>query len=287
MDSGIGLLAAAAALRKLRPDVDLVLSSDPASMPWGPRTTEEVTALALGCARAAAAHAPDALVVACNTASVQALAALRAELEPGIPVIGTVPAIKPAAGLGGPVAVWATPSTTGSAYQRGLIRDFAGPAAVTEVACPGLADAVDRADDAAIDAAIADAAARTPAGTAVLVLGCTHYELVAERIRAAVAPTAAAGLVLHGSADAVAAQALRRIADTGRVPGPGNGTLTVLHAGRAAALPAAAERYPETALITGAAAVFGAGPVPLGTGPGLFGAGPALLGAEGVTAPVR
>ncbi|MFJ6138957.1 glutamate racemase [Kitasatospora sp. NPDC092286] len=242
MDSGIGLLAAAAALRKLRPDADLVLSSDPASMPWGPRTTEEVTALAVGCARAAAALEPDALVIACNTASVHALAALRAELEPGLPVIGTVPAIKPAAALGGPVAIWATPATTGSAYQRGLIRDFGGAASVTEVACPGLADAVEHGDDDAIEAAVTDAAARTPAGTAAIVLGCTHYELVADRIRAAVAPTAAAQLTLHGSAGAVAAQALRRIGDPAR---RGTGTLTVLHAGRPAALPTAATRYPQ------------------------------------------
>src|SRR2546425_372284 len=97
MDSRIGLLAAAAALRALRPDAELVLSSDPQSMPWGPRTPDDVAARALACAEAAAAHAPDALIVACNTASVHALPALRAALEPGIPVIGTVPAIKPAA----------------------------------------------------------------------------------------------------------------------------------------------------------------------------------------------
>ncbi|GAA2839215.1 aspartate/glutamate racemase family protein [Kitasatospora sp. CM 4170] len=242
MDSGIGLLAAAAALRTLRPDVDLVLSSNPASMPWGPRTPEEVAALALDCARAAADHEPDALVVACNTASVHALDALRAELEPALPVIGTVPAIKPAAALGGPVAIWATPITTGSAYQRGLIRDFAGTAAVTEVACPGLADAVEHGDDAAIEAAVADAAARTPAGTAAIVLGCTHYELVADRIRAAVAPFAAPGLTLHGSADAVAAQALRRIADPGRT---GEATVTVLHAGTPVPFPPAALLYPQ------------------------------------------
>ncbi|MFE6868052.1 glutamate racemase [Kitasatospora sp. NPDC057692] len=242
MDSGIGLLAAAAALRALRPDVDLVLSSNPASMPWGPRTPEEVTELALGCARAAAAHRPDALIVACNTASVHALAALRAELEPALPVIGTVPAIKPAAALGGPVAIWATPATTGSAYQRGLIRDFAGTTAVTEVACPGLADAVEHGDDAAIGAAIAAAAARTPAGTAAVVLGCTHYELVADRIRAAVAPSALPSLTLHGSADPVAAQALRRVLDPAR---EGTATLTVLHAGSEAALPAAALAYPQ------------------------------------------
>lgn len=169
-----------------------------------------MTEHALACARAAAAHRPDALVVACNTASVHALATLRAELEPGLPVIGTVPAIKPAAVEGGPVAIWATPATTGSAYQRGLIQDFADGAEVTEVPCPGLADAVERADEAAIEAAIKEAARLTPAGTAAIVLGCTHYELVADRIRDAVAPLAAPGLTLHGSALAVAAQALRR-----------------------------------------------------------------------------
>ncbi|MFD7452153.1 glutamate racemase [Kitasatospora sp. NPDC059827] len=247
MDSGIGLLAAAAAIRELRPDADLVLSSNPASMPWGPRTPEEVTELALGCCRAAAALGPDALVIACNTASVHALDTLRAELEPGLPVIGTVPAIKPAAALGGRVAIWATPATTGSAYQRGLIRDFGGTAEVTEVACPGLADAVEHGDDAAITAAVADAAARTPEGTDVVVLGCTHYELVADRIRAAVAPTAAPGLILHGSAEAVAAQALRRVADPTRI---GGGTLTVLHAGAPATLPPTATLYPQGLTLT-------------------------------------
>ncbi|MER5640041.1 aspartate/glutamate racemase family protein [Kitasatospora sp. NPDC002227] len=238
MDSGIGLLAAAAALRALRPDADLVLSSDPASMPWGPRPAEDITRLALGCARAAAALRPDALVVACNTASVHALEAMRAELEPGLPVIGTVPAIKPASAASRSVAIWATPATTGSPYQRGLIEEFGGGSAVTEVACPGLADAVERGDRAAIAAAVADAAARTPQGTEAIVLGCTHYELVEAEIRAAVG----ADIRFFGSAEAVAAQALRRVApDTP----PGTGRLTVLHAGRETALPPAALSYPE------------------------------------------
>ncbi|MFJ1707748.1 glutamate racemase [Kitasatospora sp. NPDC088346] len=247
VDSGIGLLPAAAALRRLRPDADLVLSNDPDGMPWGPRTPADIAEHALACARAAAAHRPDALVVACNTASVHGLERLRAELEPGLPVIGTVPAIKPAAATGGPVAIWATPATTGSPYQRALIAEFAGAARVTEVACPGLADAVERGDDTAIAAAVADAAARTPHGTAVIVLGCTHYELVEDVIRAAVAPTAAAGLTFHGSADAVAAQALRRIGDRAAVRGGGG--LTVLRSGRPEALPEAAAHYREGRLI--------------------------------------
>ncbi|GAB2614875.1 aspartate/glutamate racemase family protein [Streptomyces capparidis] len=248
VDSGIGLLAAAAAVRRLRPDADLVLSSDPGSMPWGPRSPHEVASLALACARAAAGHRPDAVVVACNTASVHALAALRAELEPDLPVVGTVPAIKPAAADGGPVAIWATPATTGSPYQRRLIRDFAAGVQVTEVACPGLADAVERADTAAVDAAVAAAAARTPREVRGVVLGCTHYELVADRIGAALAGPGAPGVTLYGSADAVAAQALRRL--PAGLPG-GTGALTVLLGGRAAALPPGALAYAEGRLLAG------------------------------------
>ncbi len=248
LDSGIGLLAAAAALRTLRPDADLVLSADPDSMPWGPRTPEDLTEHALACARAAAAHRPDALVVACNTATVHALDAIRAELEPGIPVIGTVPAIKPASAAGGRVAIWATPATTGSPYQRGLIREFGGAAEVTEVACPGLADAVEYGNAEAIAEAIAAAAARTPAGTDAIVLGCTHYELVEDSIRAAVRDTASPGFRFYGSADAVAAQALRRIGPA--TVTTGTGRLTVLHAGREATLPPAATHYPQGRLLT-------------------------------------
>ncbi|MFG3496382.1 glutamate racemase [Streptomyces sp. NPDC047928] len=249
MDSGIGLLAAAAAVRRLRPDAGLVLSSDPDGMPWGPRTPEYVAEHALAVARAAAAHRPDALIVACNTASVHALPALRAELEPAIPVIGTVPAIKPAAAGGGPIAIWATPITTGSPYQRGLIRDFADSVEVTEVPCPGLADAVQYADEDRIDQAIAAAAALTPADVTAVVLGCTHYELVAERIQAALRPAGGPPPVLHGSADAVAAQALRRVGSrpVPAVP-PGQG-LTVLLSGRPAELPAAALAYAEGRLL--------------------------------------
>ncbi|MDT9684051.1 aspartate/glutamate racemase family protein [Streptomyces sp. TRM76323] len=253
MDSGIGLLAAAAAVRRLRPDAQLVLSSDPDGVPWGPRTPEDLTTRALAVARAAAAHAPDALVVACNTASVHALPALRAELEPDIPVVGTVPAIKPAATGGGPLAIWATPATTGSAYQRRLIAEFASGVDVTEVPCPGLADAVQEADEERIDAAIAEAAALTPPAVTTVVLGCTHYELVEERIRKALRPVTGRDVSLYGSADAVAAQVLRRI---GAAPLPDahpatDAGLTVLLSGRPSALPATALAYPEGRLLRG------------------------------------
>ncbi|HEY8986884.1 MAG TPA: aspartate/glutamate racemase family protein [Streptomyces sp.] len=245
MDSGIGLLAAAAAVRRLRPDADLVLSFDPEGMPWGPRTPEDLTARALDVAEAAAKHTPDALIVGCNTATVHALPALRARLEPGIPVIGTVPAIKPAAALGGPLAIWATPATTGSPYQRGLIRDFADGVDVAEVPCWGLAEAVEHADEPAIAAAITAAAALTPDDVTAVVLGCTHYEFLAERIRTALQRPGRPPLVLHASADAVAAQALRRIGAAPAPDAPATGGLTVLLNGREGVLPDAAFAYAE------------------------------------------
>nr|WP_199293141.1 aspartate/glutamate racemase family protein [Streptomyces sp. SID8381] len=252
MDSGIGLLAATAAVRRLRPDADLVLSLDPAGMPWGPRTPEDLTARAVAVAEAAAAHRPDALIVGCNTATVHALTALRDLLEPDLPVVGTVPAIKPAAAGGGPVAIWATPATTGSPYQRNLIRDFADGVPVTEVPCWGLAEAVEHADQAAIDEAVTAAAALTPEDVTTVVLGCTHYELVAERIRGAVQRPGRPPLVLHGSAGAVAAQALRRIGARPEPATAAEGAVTVLLNGREGALPAPALAYAEGRLLQAA-----------------------------------
>ncbi len=158
--------------------------------------------------------------MACNTGSVHALDAMRAEFEPDIPVIGTVPAIQPAASAYHQVAIWATVATTASAYQRRLIAEFGGSAEVTAVACPGLADAVDAGDQEAAAAAIAAAAAQTPPGCQAVVLGCTEYELAARQIGEAVP-----GAVTFGSAVAVAAQALRRLPALDPAPaGVGAGT---------------------------------------------------------------
>ena len=248
INSGIGLLAPAAELHRLRPDADLVLAMDPDGMPWGPRTPDDIAARSLACARAAATGA-SVLVFACNTGTVHALPALRAEFEPSIPVVGTVPAIKPAAACNDPVAIWATVATTASEYQRRLIADFAGSARVTPVACPGLADAIDAGDEAATRAGVADAAARTPADCRAVVLGCTEYELAAGLIGAALP-----GATLFRSAAAVAAQALRRAAASGADASPPGtpsrtGTVRVLLSGRQAGLPAAALRYSEGRLL--------------------------------------
>lgn len=242
INSGLGLLGTASELHKVRPDADLVIAMDPDGMPWGPRTPDDIAERSLAIARAAARYEPDVIIMACNTGSVHALEVLRAEFEPAMPVVGTVPAIKPAAAAARSVAIWATVATTESAYQRRLIEEFGGGAEVTPVACPGLATAVDAGDATAIEIAIADAASRTPAGCGAVVLGCTEYELAADPIGAAVP-----GAMLFSSAAAVAAQALRRVAlagrDQGSPDGQRSGRLTVLLSGRVARLPSAALQY--------------------------------------------
>jgi glutamate racemase len=133
---------------------------------------------------------PDLVIIACNTASTLVLPALRARF--GMPFIGTVPAIKPAAEItrSGLISVLATPGTVARDYTRGLIATYAGACAVTLVGSTrlaGLAEAVLRgepADDTAIAAEIApcfisDKGSRTD----VITLSCTHYPLLLERMK--------------------------------------------------------------------------------------------------------
>ncbi|WP_229675052.1 glutamate racemase [Terrabacter tumescens] len=240
VDSGLGLLGYADALRALRPDLGLVLSLDPDNMPYGLRTPAEVERLIIASARATLEFEPAAIVVACNTATVHGLDALRAELEPDVPVIGTVPAIRPAAASGGPVVVWATAATTSSDYLRGLVDAFAADVQTHAVAALGLAEAVESGDLQAIDECIAYAASQTPTGVRSLVLGCTHYGLVVDRIVAAMGE----GVTVHDSPVAVARQTLRRLGLEPDATAPESGVEAVLLSGRPGAAPASWGAYP-------------------------------------------
>lgn len=239
IDSGLGMIPTASLLASTGQHLDLILCMDPDYAPWGPRTAREVTERAFLGVRAAQQHGVDAVVVPCNTASVVALEALREELEPAVPVIGTVPAIKPAAAQFESFAVWATAATTRSEYQRSLIEAFAADRAVTRVACHGLAEAIDSGLDALIDPALDAAVAATPPDCLAIVLGCTHYPLVADRIRARLPE-----VELIDSAPAVARQTIRRLDALGR-PLEGSGTIEVVLSGRPGRLPEAVGCYPQ------------------------------------------
>lgn len=238
IDSGLGLLSTAGWLRHLSPELDLLLLLDPEGAPWGPKGTSFITDRLVTAARTAVGQGAEAIVVPCNTATVTAIDALRQEFEPHVPVIGTVPAVKPAAAGGTSVAVWATVRTTASDYQARLIADFANGKPVVRIACPGLAEAIDRGDPAAVSQAIADAAGRTPQHCDAVVLGCTHYPLVARQILERLP----AGTTLYDSAEAVARQTLRRL-DRTTEPDGATGGVDVILSGSRGILPASAHAY--------------------------------------------
>lgn len=246
LDSGLGLAGFADALLTRAPSTDLILGMDPSNSPYGALTAQRLTEVVLASAHSLAQWEPDAIVVACNTASVHTLGALRADFEPRIPIIGTVPAIKSAAATNRPFAVWATDATTASDYQRRLIDAFAADLAVTRVAATGLADAIDAGSAERIDAAIAEAAAQTPNDVASVVLGCTHYGLVADRIQHALARRGITGVTLFDSPDAVAAQTLRRVRAT--------------HAAGVAAVPVGTATAPLPVQATGTSRADGGDP---------------------------
>ncbi|TVU90487.1 glutamate racemase [Vreelandella titanicae] len=138
-DSGVGGLSVAQSLRQHYPDAALCYACDNAWLPYGLREdaalTERIVAV---CCAAVAACQPSVLVVACNTASTLALENLRERLA--IPVVGTVPAIKPAAAISQTrhIGLLATKATVGRPYTQRLIDSFASDCVITRVAADAL-----------------------------------------------------------------------------------------------------------------------------------------------------
>jgi glutamate racemase len=190
-DSGLGGLSVFRELARARPDARFVYAADDAGFPYGARSEEDLVARVVGVMDALITRlAPDAVVIACNTASTLVLPVLRARYS--IPFVGTVPAIKPACegSLTRQVSVLATPGTVKRDYTQALIRDFAGACRVTLVGSTrlaGLAEAM-MAGEAVADeefaAEIAPAFVREgKSRTDTVVLACTHYPLVLDRLQ--------------------------------------------------------------------------------------------------------
>lgn len=191
-DSGLGGLTVYREIRKLRPDADYLYLGDDALFPYGALAPEALVARVEQVIGEALHGFPaDAIVIACNTASTLVLPPLRARRS--IPVIGTVPAVKPAAAAtrSGVIAVLATPGTVSRDYTAELIRDFAQGIEVVLVgsrALAGLAERMLRGEnvpDEAIRAEIAPCfVERAGRRTDVVVLACTHYPLLQARLTA-------------------------------------------------------------------------------------------------------
>jgi glutamate racemase len=186
-DSGVGGLSVVAPTRALLPTAPIVYAADSAGFPYGTRSEAEIAARVpalLG--RLAERYRPRLVVIACNTASTIALPAVRAALD--LPVVGTVPAIKPAAALSRTrvIGVLGTEATVRQPYVDDLAARFAGDCTVLRhgsAALVDLAEAKLRGEPvppAAVTAAVVPLAAEPHLDT--LVLACTHFPLLAEEI---------------------------------------------------------------------------------------------------------
>jgi glutamate racemase len=190
-DSGLGGLTVLSELQKARPDARFVYAADDAGFPYGRLDEDVLVARVMAVMeRLVGRHAPDLVVVACNTASTLLLPHLRQRFD--IPFVGTVPAIKPAASLSKSkrLSVLGTPGTVARDYTRDLIQTYAGDCRVNLVGARRLAALAEAelcgatVPDAEIRAEIepcfiSDAGGRTD----VVVLACTHYPLLLPRLR--------------------------------------------------------------------------------------------------------
>lgn len=189
IDSGVGGLSVLAELRRALPAEDWLYLGDTAHMPYGARPDHEIRELTDRAVSALHARGVKAVVVACNTASAFSLDHLRARFE--LPIIGLVPAVKPAvqATRSGVVGVLATPGTLRGTLLRDVIEQFAVPAGVQvlQAVSTELVPLVEagQAQSARTREVLRDVL--TPlaqAGADQLVLGCTHYPFLAQSIRA-------------------------------------------------------------------------------------------------------
>jgi glutamate racemase len=206
-DSGVGGLTVLRALREAMPGEDFVYLGDTARLPYGTKSAHTVVRYSLQCAAALVARGIRCLVVACNTASASSLHELRGHY-PTLPIIGVIePGAEAAvaASTSQHIAVIGTEGTiNGGAYQAAIHR-LNSSARVVASACPLF---VALAEEGWVEGPIVESIARqyltplfsesealadgaaNPATlvTDTLVLGCTHFPVLAAAIRAVLPP---------------------------------------------------------------------------------------------------
>lgn len=229
-DSGLGGLTVFREVAAARPDARFIYAADDAAFPYGRlgerELSERVTTVM---SHLIERYAPDLVVIACNTASTVVLAELRKIFS--VSFVGTVPAIKPACAASQTkrVTVLGTEGTVAREYTRALIRDFGQGCDVTLVGSKHLAVMAEAhlRGECVSDAAIAGELrpcfiGKNGARTDTIVLACTHYPLLLERLNA-LAPWP---VHFIDPAPAIA----RRVVDlVGPVAGPVHATPARLH----------------------------------------------------------
>nr|WP_301332594.1 glutamate racemase [Parerythrobacter lacustris] len=211
-DTGVGGLTVLAELRNLLPDAPVIFAADQAGLPYGEKSEAEVAARVAGLlGRMSERYRPRLACIACNTASTIALGMVREVLE--IPVVGTVPAIKPAAAMTetGVIGLLGTKATIRQPYVDRLEAEFAQGKTLLRHGAPELVEPAEAklrgkpVDLAPVRNAVA-ALRAMPRGAEIdtVVLACTHFPL----LRAELAAELGDGVTLVDGAAGIA----RRVA---------------------------------------------------------------------------
>lgn len=224
-DSGLGGLTVVRAIRRRLPAESIVYFGDTARVPYGIKSGRTVTRFAIEDCEFLCRHDPKFIVVACNTASAAALAAIEERFTMplcGVIEPGAAEAVR--AGGGRPIGVIATEATVASGAYRRAILGLAPDATLLEQACPLLVPLVEEgrsAGDRIVRLALRQyLAPMQEAHVATLVLGCTHYPLLGDAIADILGP----GVHLVDSAEAVAGEVASKLAADGAAEtgGPGD-----------------------------------------------------------------
>jgi glutamate racemase len=240
-DSGVGGLTILREIRTALPNEDLTYVADAGFLPYGDKSLAFVRARAVAVVEFLAGQGAKAIVVACNTATAAAIDALREHYD--LPFIGVEPAVKPAvaASRSGIVGVLATPATLRSERYASLVARFALGRRVLEQPCAGLADHIEqgRLDDAATEDLVRGfVQPLLDAGADTIVLGCTHYPLIAHIVRRVAGPQVE--VVENGTA--VARELSRQLAAHSGLNEGGRGTETFWASGNVADIAAVITR---------------------------------------------
>lgn len=177
-DSGLGGLSVLREITRLLPQERAIYVADSGHCPYGGKSQDEILARATAITEFLLARGAKLIVVACNTATIAAVEALRATYS--VSFVGMEPAVKPAvaATRSGVIGVLATGAALAGSKLHRLIDAHAGSVRVITQPCPGLVECVERG---ALDGAETRALLRRyteplrAAGADTIVLGCTHY----------------------------------------------------------------------------------------------------------------
>ncbi|MBV1918817.1 MAG: glutamate racemase [Sphingomonadaceae bacterium] len=190
-DSGAGGLTVLAELRALLPEAPVIYVADNAGLPYGEKSEAQIAARVAGLlGRMTERFKPRLACIACNTASTIALEMVREVLE--IPVVGTVPAIKPAAAMTqtGVIGLLGTQATIRQGYVDRLEARFASDKKLLRLAAPGLVEAAEaklRGEVVNTDIVkrSAEGLRAMPGGNRIdtVVLACTHFPLIEDELQ--------------------------------------------------------------------------------------------------------